>query len=123
MLCLGITGLYWIITGIQYWISDYLINNIINDERIVFITFGIISVTGPVGGVIVGGNITTRLGGYTSYKSLYACLMFGFVACLSAWPIPFTKDFYVICTCLWLLLFCGGSLLPCMTGIMLTSVD
>jgi len=38
-------------------------------EEIVFISFGIISITGPVLGVVVGGNITTKLGGYNSEKA------------------------------------------------------
>ena len=28
LLCLSLDGLYFVITGIQYWITDYLINRI-----------------------------------------------------------------------------------------------
>ena len=123
LLCVSLTGLYFIITGIQYWVSDYLITEIGQSESVVFISFAIISVTGPVLGVVVGGNVTTALGGYNSEKSLIlsSCVSV-FCLCCAA-PIPFFDNFYVVAILLWLLLFFGGFILPCMTGIMLNTVD
>jgi sugar phosphate permease len=66
----SISFLYYIITGIQYWVSDYMIRILGQSKGVVFIAFGIVSITGPVGGVIVGGNITTALGGYSTKKSI-----------------------------------------------------
>ena len=70
VLCLALTFLYFIITGIQYWVSDYLITELKVEQEVVFVTFSIISITGPVLGVVIGGNVTTFLGGYNSKKSL-----------------------------------------------------
>lgn len=50
--------------------SDYWITELKVDPQTVFICFGLISTTGPVVGVVVGGNITTYLGGYNAKKSL-----------------------------------------------------
>jgi hypothetical protein len=55
-----------VITGIQYWFSDYLITYLYIDKSTVYISFAIISITGPVLGVIVGGNVCASLGGYNS---------------------------------------------------------
>lgn len=123
LLCISLTGLYYIITGIQYWVTDYLIYELGVDETKVFISFSAISITGPVFGVIVGGNITTCLGGYNSEKAMkLTCL----VACgclMFSGPTPWFNDFNAFATCLWFLLFCGGGILPCITGIMLNTVD
>jgi len=62
----SITVLYFILTGVQYWMTLYWIEVLGFEESTVFITFGIVSITGPVLGVIVGGSITTMLGGYKS---------------------------------------------------------
>lgn len=67
----SVTFLYYIITGLQYWMTDYMLEVLKQEESTVFISFGVISITGPVLGVVVGGNITTCLGGYSTRKSLY----------------------------------------------------
>ena len=63
LLCIAITGLYFIVAGIQYWVSHYMLAELKIEESLVFTTFGIVSITGPVFGVIVGGNVTTKMGG------------------------------------------------------------
>ena len=79
--------------------------------------------TGPVIGVIVGGNVTACLGGYNNKNSLYVCMIFAFSTLLIAAPIAFLDNFTVFVVLLWLFLFFGGFVLPCMTGIMLNTVD
>ena len=123
LLCASLTGLYYIITGIQYWISDYWIVILKVPETTVFICFAVISITGPVLGVVVGGNVTTCLGGYNSERSLDLTAFFA-VFCLGcAAPICFMDNFIIVAILLWFLLFFGGAILPCMTGIMLNTVD
>jgi len=89
----------------------------------VFVTFGTISITGPVFGVIVGGNLTTYLGGYTTKKSIKLTLFFTFLCLISAFPCPLIDNFPIFCGCLWFLLFFGGALLPALTGILLNTVE
>lgn len=114
--------LYYIITGIQYWVSDYMINVLKQDKGLVFICFGIVSITSPVLGVVVGGNITTCLGGYSTKKSVIQTTIFTFLALISCLPIPFTDNFVVFLVLLWLLMFFGGAVLPSLTGVMLNTV-
>ena len=87
-----------------------------------FVTFAFISITGPVLGVVVGGNVTTALGGYKSKKSLIITMIISVFCLCSAAPIPFVNNFVLVVVLLWFLLFFGGSILPCMTGIMLNTV-
>ena len=92
-------------------------------ETQAFTTFGIVSITGPVVGVIVGGSVTTALGGYSAPKTMYVALGLACFCLLCAAPIPFINDFWLFTVLLWLLLFSGGFILPPMTGIMLATID
>ena len=89
----------------------------------VFICFGVVSVTSPVLGVVVGGNIVTCLGGYQTKKSILLTLCFGSLAFVSAAPIPFIPNYPAFLVFLWLLMFFGGAILPSLTGIMLNTVQ
>lgn len=95
-------------------------------ETKVFISFAISTITGPVVGVIVGGTLTTKFGGYTSRKAMYLIIAFGTLCCLVALPTPFFEGvdaFWPFLILIWLLLFFGGAILPGMTGIMLNTVN
>ena len=74
-------------------------------------------------GVVFGGNLTSKLGGYSSYKALYVSLGQAAICMVCAAPIAFLDNFYAIVVLLWFLLFFGGAILPCMTGIMLQTVE
>ena len=93
------------------------------EESQAFTTFGIVSITGPVVGVIIGGSVTTALGGYTAPKTLYLSCGIALFCLFCAAPIPFIENFWVFTVLLWLLLFSGGFILPPMTGIMLATIE
>lgn len=57
------------VTGIQYWVPDYLQNVHKVDPHVVSLYFSATSLTAPVSGVIVGGIIITKMGGYNSVKA------------------------------------------------------
>ena len=54
-MCSAITSLYFVVTGIQFWFSDYMITEIGVEKQKVFAWFGIVSITGPILGVFIGG--------------------------------------------------------------------
>lgn len=124
-MCGSITCLYFVVTGIQFWFSDYMITEMGVDKSVVFTWFGIVSITGPILGVFVGGKITTALGGYTSMSNLYSIMTMAIFSIAFALPIPFMKPGQTvpIVGLLWLELFAGGYMLPSMTGMMLNTVD
>ena len=63
-LTLATSCLYFIITGIQFWITDYMLIVLKIDQSKAFITFSVIWVTAPWFGIITGGVITHNMGGY-----------------------------------------------------------
>lgn len=79
-------------------------------------------ISAPILGVVVGGSIIHRLGGYNSPRALQTCCVISLFAVGSALPIPFVDNFTIFKILIWLLLFFGGFIVPVMTGILLTSV-
>ncbi|CAD8101773.1 unnamed protein product [Paramecium sonneborni] len=117
-----ISILYFIVTGIQFWMTDYMIKEMHQEKQTVNIVFAIVSITAPVFGCVTGGLIAQKLGGYQRSKSLYVCVLYCSLCCVSAAPVPFTETFWFGALCLWFLLFFGGAIVPPLMGIMLSSV-
>ena len=55
-LSLGISILYFIVTGIQFWISNYMETVLHQPAHLVYIVFSCVSITAPVLGCIIGIN-------------------------------------------------------------------
>ena len=120
---LAICCLLFIVTGIQFWITDYMQTVLKVDPKQVFITFAVVSITAPVLGVIAGGFLITKLGGYTNKTALEACFKISILAGLSGAFLPVIDNFPLFIVLMWLLLFFGASIVPGLTGIMLSSTQ
>jgi len=68
-LMMSLTGLFYVVTGIQYWLPDYIENVLDVEPHTATIYFVIVSLSAPIGGVIVGGIITSAYGGYNTVKA------------------------------------------------------
>ena len=88
-MCTSVTLLYFVVTGIQFWFSDFLITVMNVEKSKVFIIYGFVSISGPVIGVIFGGWVSSRLGGYNSPKSLYLTAMVSVFSIFMSVPIPY----------------------------------
>ena len=66
--------------------------------------------------ILSGGSITNYFGGYESDEALYVCLVFCIISCFVGSPIPFIDTFWLVSVLIWFLLFCGGALVPPLTG-------
>jgi hypothetical protein len=65
----ALTGLFYVVTGIQYWVPGYIVNVLDIEPHTATLFFVIVSLSAPIGGVIVGGIITTAYGGYNAPKA------------------------------------------------------
>lgn len=122
---LGLCSMYFIVCGIQFWMTSYLIDILENNPITVFIIFSIVSITAPLAGVIMGGSFADRYGGYkgkNALKALKLCFAFGLVSFVFAFPIGFLYDLTYITVLLWTFLFFGAAIVPVGTGIMVSSV-
>jgi sugar phosphate permease len=59
VLLIALTGIYYLTTGIQFWITDYLIIVLGISKSQAFTTFAVCSLTGPILGVVLGGFFFT----------------------------------------------------------------
>ena len=118
----GISSLLFVVTGIQFWISDYMQEVMLIPSSKVYITYAVICITAPVLGVLLGGFFIQYLGGYTDKRALDACYKIAIVAACCGIFLPFVDIIWVFVILMWLLLFFGGSITPGLTGIMLSSI-
>lgn len=69
---LGLSGLYFVVTGIQFWTVSYMLNVLKADLTHIQLAFSITSITGPLCGVFFGGWLVDKMGTY------YICCFFFF---------------------------------------------
>jgi len=123
---LGLSGLYFVVTGIQFWGTSFLITVLSGNEQEVRLLFMATAATAPVAGVVFGGRYNDKLGGYQgasgARRTLRNCLMFGMLGCIMALMAAYFHRLYTVVALLWGLLFCGGAVLPSATGVMISSV-
>jgi hypothetical protein len=89
----------------------------------VYIIFAVVCISAPVLGVLFGGILIQRMGGYTDPKALDACYYISILALLSGIFIPFLDNIKLFVILIWLLLFFGGSIVPGLTGILINSAS
>ena len=119
------TSIYFIVTGIQFWITKYLIEILSVEPIIVNIIFSIISITAPLSGVLFGGTLSDRYGGYkgkNERKALQMCAAFGILAFFFGIPMGFMFQITYLSVLLWTFLFFGAAIIPMGTGIMISCV-
>ena len=124
---LGLCALYFVVTGIQFWMTDYLVQVLKAPYGSVLGAFAATSATGPVFGVVFGGWFIDRVGGYHGVggraKTSFYCAVFGCIAVMFAIPAAFVTSFSVLICLVWFVLFWGGAIIPGATGLLLASVN
>jgi len=117
-----ITGIFYIVAGIQYWTANYMITVLLIDKAVATSFVAATSITAPISGVLVGGLVTAFYGGYNAKKSQTIVLINGWACVACAIPIPLVSGLYPFGLFIWLLLFFGGFILPTLLGMMLSAV-
>ncbi len=121
----ALCSIYFIVTGIQFWMTAYLIEVIEGDPVHVVIIFSFTTVTAPLSGVLIGGTISDKFGGYkgkNSIKAIKMCAAFGFISFVFSFPLCFIFSFFYITVLLWAFLFFGAAIVPIATGISISAV-
>ncbi len=115
---LTLSVLFFIVTCIQYWTSDYMLIALgVEDEKKRLYGFSTVCLTSPTCGLLVGGYIVDKIGGYSNKKSLIFSFVVSFLSIIPAIPLPLVNSFYLYGLFLWILLFLGGALIPPIQGI------
>ena len=120
---LSMSILIYIITGVQYWVTDYLdaILGIKSQKDRLFL-FTVACFTAPVLGVLIGTELKSRLCQQNMRKSLKFCSLLGILASFSSIPVPITLNILYFIIFMWLVLFFGGGIVPVLTSIIINAV-
>eukprot|EP00123_Amoebidium_parasiticum_P000947 comp11898_c0_seq1/m.6546 comp11898_c0_seq1/g.6546 ORF comp11898_c0_seq1/g.6546 comp11898_c0_seq1/m.6546 type:complete len:592 (-) comp11898_c0_seq1:164-1939(-) len=122
----GMCSLYFVVTGLQLWVTEYMVSVLHADKNAVVTAFALTCATGPIVGVLCGGLLLDRLGGYQGRQGVeLACKMsflMGIAAVGCSYAIIFVESFWWVVGLIWMLLFFGGAIVPAGTGIIMSSV-
>jgi hypothetical protein len=136
---LGLAALYFVVTGVQFWVTTYFTQALEIPRTTVLIAFTATSVTAPVIGVVGAGFVMDKLGGYKGTTGMAraskCCFYFALIGCVFATPailiqggsddgagIPRNGAFGIVIVCLWMLLLWGGAVVPIAAGLVLSAV-
>ena len=119
----ALSCLYFCVTGLQYWGSDYM-NRILGiespEERLLY--FSIICFSSPTLGVIMAGYIVNYLQGYEDRRVYDLCFILSVLTFINAMIAVFCKNTFFFVFFTWFALFYGGAIMPTLTGIVITSL-
>lgn len=116
--------IYIIISATQFWMNDYMEKSLsIEDDKKRLYLFVILVVTSPPIGIILGGYLTSKVGGYDTEKAIYIPLFSSLIVFIFANIAPLTDKIYIFYPAFWIFFCFGSVLIPVITGIILVSVD
>ncbi|KFH10996.1 transporter, major facilitator family protein [Toxoplasma gondii VAND] len=122
-----LSALLFVVTGVQFWGTVHLTSNLQLTPSVAMLTFAAVAASAPTAGVIGGGIMVDRLGGYKTLdaklKTLQACLAAAAAAVVCGFVGAVTTDALTFVLSLWFLLCFGGALLPPLTGLQIAAVE
>eukprot|EP00930_Biecheleria_cincta_P096968 TRINITY_DN88729_c0_g1_i1.p1 TRINITY_DN88729_c0_g1~~TRINITY_DN88729_c0_g1_i1.p1 ORF type:complete len:532 (+),score=81.62 TRINITY_DN88729_c0_g1_i1:9-1604(+) len=131
-----LTALFFVVTAIQYWSSEFFVEVFQRDELEVTNIFIFVSATAPIAGVVIGSAAIDKFGGTATAeavsKTCNITFLWGVAASIAGWiaavisPEPRSSSanarFFAVVAGIWVQLFFGGAMLPAISGISLEAV-
>ncbi|KAH9600612.1 Major facilitator superfamily [Trypanosoma melophagium] len=122
---LAMCSLYFVVTGLQNFVTQYLRDEPFKASmKTIMVGFGGAVVTAPVLGVITGGILLDRLGGYQCNLrrvTTFTCI-WGVAAAFFSVMCIFVTSTRVFLLVISIVLFCGGAIIPPGSGTVVASV-
>lgn len=121
----GLSVLYFVITGMQVFFTQYLrnppFNASVND---IMLTFGATAVSAPIFGVAIGGYVMDKYGNYREHPDRAADLgsAAGTLAAIFGVVTTLASSITTLTISLWLMLFFGAAALPSAMGLIVATV-
>lgn len=108
---------------VQFWGASYMKNVLEEtDDFIQLYVFSAICITGPPAGVILGGVVGSKIGGYTVKPAIVYCTIFCGISCIFALTVTLYKNVAFFGVIIWLYFFFAGAMIPIITGIIISSL-
>ncbi|KAK7195640.1 Organic Anion Transporter Polypeptide (OATP) family protein [Novymonas esmeraldas] len=121
----SLTSMYFVATGLQNFVTQYLREPPFNASMVtVMLGFGFAVVTAPVCGVIVGGILLDRIGGYKHNlrRVTVFVLVWGSCAVIFSVVCIFVRTTHGFLLVMSVVLFCGGVIIPPGAGLTMASL-
>ena len=96
---------------------------LVEDPKKRFLMFGSVIVTSPPLGMILGGVLLSKVGGYDSEKAIYIPLVFSLITSIFANLAPLSSNVYIFLPLFWIFFFAGSAIIPAANTISLVSVE
>jgi MFS family permease len=127
---IALACLYFVVTGIQFWVTSYLIVVLGARKADVVPAFGVTAITAPLLGVILGGKFVDFMGGsrgaHGIARTIKCCMIFGALAGTAAIGCSFVPrssyGFPLAIALISFTLLFGGAIIPAATGVLMASV-
>ena len=116
------TCLFVVVTGIQFWITDYFINVLGVEKSYAFRLYFLLGAVGPGCGVLLCGYLFDKIGGYLSLRAIPVLGIFGLAGMIFGLASVFGDNALYTALMITFQLFCGAFVMPPTTGIMLNQV-
>ena len=122
--CLSLVTLLLILSGLQFWINDFLENSIqILDKKERLFYFVIIIVITMIGAPLTTGIILQKIGGYQSHKSIFLPLFCCIISLILSNLLFIFSYKIIVAILIGGYLFSGCIMISSLNGILMTSVD
>ena len=120
----AIISIFFILSGLQFWVNDFFENALyLKNKKNRLIYFIIIIVFTALLAPITGGLIMQKLGGYDSKKVIYLPFYCCIVSLICCNLMLLSNNKYYILILLEIYLFSGCMIIPCLNGILITSLS
>lgn len=108
---------------IQFWGANFM-EKVLGEksELILLYVFSAICITGPPAGVILGGVVGSKIGGYTTRKAILYCVGFCAISCIFAMIVTVYSNVYYFGSMVWLYFLFSSAMIPLETGIIISSL-
>ncbi len=120
---LGLSVLIYVISGVQYWFSDYMSSILrVRDQKTRLFYFTLVCFTSPTLGVLLGSITKNKVCENDMTKSLVFCFVLSILAFAWAVPSVLVSNVNVYVSFMWLVLFFGAGIVPVITNIIVAAV-
>ena len=108
---------------IQYWGDPYMTTVLKMGDTKRFIAVGILCLLGPLLGMVFGGTISTKLGGYGKKQSMIFIIILIIISSIVSELFALFENYIVFIILGWLFLFLICATIPPESGIIISSLE
>lgn len=94
--------------ALLYWMKSYLKDVINVDQTLIDIFFIVVVVTAPITGIIIGGILVNKIGGFQHVNSLKMGVIISFILFSIGIILFFIYNLYAFGSLIWTFLFFGS---------------